>query len=86
VNRWKPVNGEYVRTTDPTTDITRRKLDKSYLVEFSVELLLYKEQPIVTPDNVIIPRIVLECRRLHAYARVWYMGSTLALIYGRGLD
>lgn len=83
VNRWKPVNGEYIRTNDPSRQIAKNKLSKKYDVTFPVELLLYKEYPIITPDNVILPTIKPLCQIKHNYSRVWFMGKNIELLYTR---
>jgi hypothetical protein len=84
VNRWEPINGEYVRTSDPSPEITRKKLEKTYLVTFPVHLLLYKENPIITPDNIIILAIKPLCDHAHSYSKVWFMGKTIEVLYEHG--
>ena len=83
VNRWEPKNGEYIRTSDPSGTIAQRKIKKIYTVSFPVELLLYKEYPIITPDNVIIPTIQPVCHMKHKYHRVWFMGNSVVRLYER---
>ena len=50
---------------------------------YPVELLLYKENPIITPDNVILPTIRPVCDMKHKYRRVWLMGDSVELLYER---
>jgi hypothetical protein len=84
VNRWEPINGEYIRTSDPSRQIAKSKLIKKYSVAFPVELLLYKEHPIITPDNVILPTIKPVCHIKHSYSRVWFMSDdSIELLYER---
>lgn len=83
VNQWEPKNGEYIRTSDPSTFIAQKKIKKTYSVSFPVELLLYKELLIITPDDVILPSIRPACYLKHQYHRVWYMGSSLEVLYER---
>jgi hypothetical protein len=83
INRWEPINGEYIRTSDPSRLIAKNKLRKKYLVAFPVELLLYKEYPIITPDNVLLPTIKPMCQIKHNYFRVWFMGNSVELLYER---
>jgi len=83
VNQWEPKNGEYIRTSDRSGAIAKRKIKKIYSVSFPVELLLYKENPIGTPDNVIIPTIRPVCYMNHKYHRVWFMGISVVLLYER---
>ena len=71
VNSWDPENGKYIRTRDHSGEITRKKLDRRYNVSFPVELLLYRENPIITPEDVIIPTIKPICEsHQHGYKRV----------------
>ncbi len=82
VNAWEPENGKYIRTKDHSGKITRKKLTREYQVSFPVELLLYRENPIVTPENVIIPSIRPICGSIqHGYKRIWFMGKTVEVIY-----
>lgn len=83
VNRWEPKNGEYIRTSDPSGAIAQRKIKQTYSVSFPVELLLYKENPIITPDNIILLTIRPVCRMNHQYRRVWFMGDSVELLYER---
>jgi len=82
INSWEPVNGEYIRTRDRSADITKNKLNKKYNTQFPTELLLYKENPIITPDNVIIPTIKPMCQTSHHYySRIWFMGKSVEILY-----
>jgi len=81
VNRWEPQNAEYVRTSDPSAQIARQKIKKTYSVSHPVELILYKEFPIITPDDTIIPTIEPICHLKHEYSRVWFMGDTTEVLY-----
>ena len=82
-NRWEPRNGEYIRTSDPSGDIAQRKIKRTYSVSFPVELILYKENPIITPENVILPTIRPLCQMNHQYRRIWFMGNNVELLYER---
>ena len=75
-------------TADPSAEIVRRKLRKSYVTSHPIELLVYSDGRLVTPDDVIIPTItpILESRN-GPYRRAWFMGEdTTCLIWvsGRG--
>lgn len=83
VNRWEPINGEYIRTRDFSGIIARRKIKQTYSIAFPVELLLYKESPIITPDSVILPTIRPMCRLNHRYRRIWFMSNLVELVYER---
>ena len=81
-NSWEPNNGEYIRTRDHSSDITNKKLNNAYNTSFPTELLLYKENPIITPDNVIIPTIKpLFQTKKHNYKRIWFMSSNIVVLY-----
>ncbi len=83
VNSWSPVNGEYIRTKDPTETIVIKKLKKKYEVLSPIELLLYKEAPIITPNDVLIPTIKSLCTSInHNYNRIWFMSNEIELLYG----
>jgi len=82
VNKWEPINGEYLRTKDNSEEITNKKLNSNYSTEYPTELILYKENPIITPDNVIIPRIKPMCQKTHHnYSKIWFMGNDIELLY-----
>jgi hypothetical protein len=81
INRWEPRNAEYIRTSDPSAEIARRKIRKTYSVSFSVELLLYRANSIITPDDVVIPTLSPVCNVKHNYTRVWYMGDGVEVLY-----
>ena len=83
-NHWEPINGEYIRTRDYSPDTARKKLSMHYSVSHPVELILHKEYPQTTPDNVALPALVPLCREAHSYRRVWFMGDTVQMLYERG--
>jgi hypothetical protein len=84
VNRRQPINGEYIRTRDYSPDIVGRKLSKRYAVECLVDLVLYKEHPQITPDNVAIPSIERMCKTgAHCYSRIWFLGDEVKKLYER---
>jgi len=63
-------------TSDPSARIVRNKLQKTYSTMHPVELLVYADGPIITPDDVIIPTIrpILESVD-GPYRRAWFMGE-----------
>jgi hypothetical protein len=83
IKQREPKNGQYIRTRDPSNAIAHKKIKKTYSVSFPVELLLYKELPIITPDNVILLAIRPVCHFKHQYHRVWYMGGSVEVLYER---
>ena len=62
-------------TSDPSAEIVRKKLKKSYTTRYPIELLMYSNGRLITPDDVIIPTItpILESRK-GPYRRAWFMG------------
>jgi hypothetical protein len=63
-------------TSDPSSEIVRKKLKKTYVTDHPIELLIYSDDRLITPDDVIIPTItpILESRD-GPYRRAWFMGE-----------
>lgn len=64
-------------TSDPSERIIRKKLSKKYLTSAKhIELLVYTDGQIITPDDVIIPTILpwLDATT-HPFYCVWFMGA-----------
>jgi hypothetical protein len=63
-------------TSDPSARIVKNKLGKTYDSQHPIELLIYADGPIITPDDVIIPTIrpILESAD-STFRRVWFMGE-----------
>ncbi|QZA82577.1 hypothetical protein [Deefgea piscis] len=70
-------------TEDPSITIVQKKLCKEYTTECNhIELLIYSNGQIVTPDDVIIANITpLLFEFKHQFKFVWFMGevSTVCL-------
>lgn len=63
-------------TSDPSVRIVRDKLKKQYITSHPIELLIYSEGQVITPDDVIIPTIVPWFDAIaHRFRRVWFMGQ-----------
>jgi hypothetical protein len=63
-------------TSDPTTKIIRDKLHKRYVTEHPIELLIYREDLVITTDAGIIAAVVPWLDAIpHPFRRVWYMGE-----------
>lgn len=63
-------------TSDPSERIIRSKLNKKYISEHRIELLIYTDQLVITPDDVIIPTIRPWIASIeHPFKSVWYMGE-----------
>lgn len=66
----------YIRTADPTTAILNKKLSRNYQIKYSVDLLIYTDGRIVTPDSTIIPTIsFLLTSKTHIFKNIWFMGN-----------
>ena len=64
-------------TCDPSERIIRNKLHKSYATTAShIELLIYTDGQIITPDDVIISYIQPWFDAIdHQFQRIWFMGE-----------
>jgi hypothetical protein len=63
-------------TSDPSAALVRQKLKKSYTTPYPIELLVYTDGRVITPDDVILPMItpIFESRN-GPYRRAWFMGE-----------
>jgi len=64
-------------SNDPSERIIEKKLGRSYETSAQyIELLMYTDGQIITPDDVIIPTVrpLLELHK-HPFKRVWFMGE-----------
>jgi hypothetical protein len=64
-------------TSDPSERIIRSKLHKSYTTSAGhIELLIYTDGQVITPDDTIIPTIEpwFDAIR-HPFKRIWFMGE-----------
>jgi hypothetical protein len=66
-----------LNTSDPTIDRIRSKFKKSYVTEFPVELLIYTNGRIATPNQMAIERFrsQLNFAHINPFRRVWYFGK-----------
>ena len=64
-------------TSDPSERIIRVKLEKRYTTSAKhIELLVYTDGQIITPDDVIMPTILpLFDETTHPFSCVWFMGE-----------
>jgi hypothetical protein len=65
-------------TSDPSERIVRHKLHRSYQTRAShIELLVYTDGRIITPDDVLIPTILpwFDAIR-HPFRTIWFMGES----------
>jgi hypothetical protein len=68
---------EAFSTSDPSERIVRSKLNKKYkTVAVQIELLIYTDGQIITPDDVIIPTVLPLFEVVaHPFKRIWFMGE-----------
>lgn len=67
---------EAFSTADPSARIVSNKLRKTYSTTLTIELLIYADGPIITPDDVIIPTIRPIIESVNGpFRRVWFMGE-----------
>lgn len=67
-------------TSDPSMRIVIDKLKKQYTTTNAIELLIYSEGQVITPDDVIIPTIAPWFDAIaHPFRRVWFMGEKQVL-------
>lgn len=70
-------DGAYIRTSDPSFEILKRKLDKRYATSTPLELLCYVNGRVVSPDNFIEERVThLLATTTFQYRRVWLLGHS----------
>ena len=63
-------------TGDPSERIIRNKLKKTYVTPHPMELLIYSEDVVITPDNVIITTILPWFDAMsHSFRRAWFMSE-----------
>jgi predicted RecB family nuclease len=63
-------------TSDPTERIIRKKLGKSYVTPHKIELLVYNDLLVITPDEMIAELVTrwLNAQK-HPFRRAWFMGE-----------
>lgn len=65
-------------TADPSAHVVRKKLKKTYTTSHPIELLVYTDGRLITPDDVIIPTISPIFDSIQGpYRRAWFMGETI---------
>lgn len=74
-------------TSDPTERIVRHKLGRRYQSRHSIELLIYNDGLVITPEEVIVE--VALCwlgSKDHPFARAWFMGEFEARPFWQAAD
>lgn len=71
------VNRSDLGLHDPSEEIVRKKLKRGYRTHARhIELLIYTDGHIGTPDEIIIPTIrPLFDQYTHPFTRIWFMGE-----------
>jgi hypothetical protein len=68
-------------TADPSAAIVRKKLKRTYTTTSPIELLVYTDGRLITPDDVIIPTIRPILESLDGpYRRAWFMGEEITCL------
>ena len=68
-------------TSDPSERIIRKKLHRKYKTAHPIELLVYTDGQVVTPDDVIIATILPWIGSIeHPFRKVWFMGERDAFV------
>jgi hypothetical protein len=63
-------------TSDPTERIIRKKLKRKYETVHPIELLVYNDLLVITPDDAIIETVLSWVGSLsHPFQQVWFMGE-----------
>lgn len=70
-------SGEAISTADPSERVLRKKLGCRYEASHPIELLLYTNARVVTPDDAIIATIqpILFESQENCFRRVWLFGE-----------
>jgi hypothetical protein len=71
-----PSGAQYIRTTDPSAAILRRKLRRMYETSHPIELLCYTNGRIITPPDMIVLNLKLYLGSFrHAFRRAWLLAE-----------
>ena len=67
---------EFTLSGDPTQAILRKKSNRRYVTPHPVELLLYTDGRVISPDDMILRKSKRLTRRLKKrFKRVWLLGT-----------
>jgi hypothetical protein len=69
----------YLRTSDPSAGIIRKKLRRQYQTDLPIELLMYTDGRVITPPDVILPTVTpyLGSWR-NVFRRAWLFSEGIA--------
>jgi hypothetical protein len=63
-------------TSDPTERIIRKKLGRRYVSDDPMELLIYNDLLVITPEDIIVEVTVNWLgSKSHQFTRAWFMGE-----------
>lgn len=66
-------------TSDPTERIIRKKLSRKYTTLHSMELLVYNDLLVITPEESIVETVVAWLNaKDHPFTRAWFCGERSA--------
>lgn len=66
---------EFTWSGDPTRRVLRKKLDKRYVTPYPIELLIYPDNSVVSPDDMILSGAKRLTRQLKKrFRRTWLLG------------
>jgi hypothetical protein len=68
----------FLRNSDPSWAVVKKKLKKSYTTEHPIELLVYYDGRLVTPDSSVIETLIAHLDGSSVeipFRRVWYFGK-----------
>lgn len=69
--------GQGLWTEDPTQRIIRKKLSRKYESEHPIELLIYSDSLVITPDAIIMETAANWLgSKEHPFRRAWFMGES----------
>ncbi len=77
--KLKKTGGTFVVwTDDPTSDILKSKLEKSYVCEHPIHLLCYTNWRIISPDSTVTAEIAsaLAADTNNIFEKIWYFGES----------
>jgi hypothetical protein len=74
----------FVRGSDPSLDVLRKKLKKTYKSEYPIELICYQDGRTISPDAVILAAIYpLISINNGQFRRIWLLGNKCHLVWPR---
>lgn len=83
-SKTRPSGVSFTWASDPTEKILDRKLRKNYKSDFPIELLLYTDGRIVTPDDVILSIIGdVQVPSHCSFRRIWVYGEECHIVWER---